>query len=321
MSVIATPPARRRPIRTFVAPWDAATVRTALLRERRRGGQSFVVVPRIEEIESIQAELSRLAPELATLVSHGELPSEEVDEVMVGFASGNGDVLLATNIIESGLDVPRANTMLVWRADLFGLAQLHRLRGRVGRGRTQGVAYLLHDRDQDLPEATRARLSTLEAFDRLGSGLAISARDLELRGAGDLIGDEQAGHVKLIGTALYQKLLTRAVLEAKGEGGEPDLKPEIAVGLTGAVPGKLRPRRDDAYQPLRALGADYRVRRGGALRRGIGRPLRTAAGRVRRAARPRAASGVGARGRRGAGGRRAQGNCAHADRRCAGDTS
>ncbi|MDB5446491.1 MAG: hypothetical protein JWQ97_1808, partial [Phenylobacterium sp.] len=209
VSVIATPPARRRPIRTFLAPYDAATVRTALLRERRRGGQSFVVTPRIEDIGSLSDELTRLVPELTVRIAHGGLSPEAVDEAMVAFAGGDGDVLLATNIIESGLDVPRANTMLVWRAELFGLAQLHQLRGRVGRGRTQGVAYLLTDPERTVPEATRARLSTLVAFDRLGSGLEISARDLEIRGAGDLIGEEQAGHVKLIGTALYQKLLTR----------------------------------------------------------------------------------------------------------------
>jgi len=241
VSVIATPPARRRPIRTFVAPWDEATVRTALLRERRRGGQSFVVVPRIEDIELLCEKLARLAPELSTRVAHGGLPADEVDEQMVGFASGEGDVLLATNIIESGLDVPSANTMLIWRADMFGLAQLHQLRGRVGRGRAQGVAYLLHNPDQDLPDATRARLSTLEAFDRLGSGLAISARDLDLRGAGDLIGDEQAGHLKLIGAALYQKLLARAIGVAKGEIEGPDWIPELNVGLTGAFPESYVP--------------------------------------------------------------------------------
>ncbi|MGA0606880.1 DEAD/DEAH box helicase [Phenylobacterium sp. VNQ135] len=235
VSVIATPPARRRPIRTFLAAYDAATVRTALLRERRRAGQSFVVAPRIEDLGPLAEELQRLVPELSVQIVHGELPPEEADEVMVRFAAGHGDVLLATNIIESGLDVPRANTMLVVRADLFGLAQLHQLRGRVGRGRAQGIAYLFHAPETELPEVTRARLSTLEAFDRLGSGLAISARDLELRGAGDLLGDEQAGHVKLIGTALYQRLLSRAVRVAKGEIAGPEWTPQLNVGVTGAI--------------------------------------------------------------------------------------
>jgi transcription-repair coupling factor (superfamily II helicase) len=235
VSVIATPPARRRPVRTLIAPFDPASVRTALLRERRRGGQSFVVTPHIEDIAPMAEQLRALAPELSLRIAHGDLPAEEVDKVMVEFAAGEGDVLLATNIIESGLDVPRANTMLIWRPDRFGLGQLHQLRGRVGRGRQQGVAYLLSDPDEELPEATRARLSTLIALDRLGSGFAISARDLELRGAGDLIGDDQAGHVRLIGTALYQRLLTRAVRVAKGEADGPDWTPEINIGLAGAI--------------------------------------------------------------------------------------
>jgi transcription-repair coupling factor (superfamily II helicase) len=262
VSLIATPPARRRPIRTFLAPYDPATVRTALLREHRRGGQSFVVAPRIEDIEGLAEELRRLVPELTTRVAHGDLPPDAVDEVMVGFAAGDGDVLLATNIIESGLDVPRANTMLVTRADLFGLAQLHQLRGRVGRGRTQGVAYLFHAAEGDLPEATRARLSTLEAFDRLGSGLAISARDLELRGAGDLVGEEQAGHVKLIGTALYQRLLSRAVRVAKGEVAGPEWTPQLNVGVTGAVPEAYVPDatiRINLYARLARLSAEEDV--------------------------------------------------------------
>ena len=241
VSVIATPPARRRPIRTFLTPFDAATVRTALLRERRRGGQSFLVVPRIEDIEPMSARLKELVPELRVRVAHGGMAADQVDEEMVSFADGEGDVLLATNIIESGLDVPRANTMLVWRADRFGLAQLHQLRGRVGRGRAQGIAYLLTDPAEELSEATRARLSTLEAFDRLGSGLAISARDLDIRGAGDLVGEDQAGHMQLIGAALYQRLLARAVRVAKGEDAGPDWTPELNLGVAGAIP--------DAYVP------------------------------------------------------------------------
>lgn len=217
VSVIASPPARRRPIRTFLTPFDAASVRTALLREKARGGQSFVVVPRIEDLEPMQARLAEIAGELSVRTAHGKLSAEETDAVMVGFADGEGDVLLATNIIESGLDVPSANTMIVWRPDRFGLAQLHQLRGRVGRGRRQGFAYLLHAEDEELPEATRARLSTLEALDRLGSGFAISARDLDLRGGGDLVGDEQAGHMRMIGASLYQRVLEGALRTARGE--------------------------------------------------------------------------------------------------------
>jgi transcription-repair coupling factor (superfamily II helicase) len=236
VSVIASPPARRRPIRTFLAPFDAASLRMALLREKRRGGQSFVVAPRIEDIAPIAEQLAGLVPDLQVRVAHGGLAADAADAVMVGFADGDGDVLLATNIIESGLDVPRANTMIVWRPDRFGLSQLHQLRGRVGRGRIQGVAYLLSDPQDDLSEATRARLSTLEAFDRLGSGLAISARDLDLRGGGDLVGEDQAGHVRMIGAGLYQRLLTRAVQAARGEAEIADWTPDISLGDPGAIP-------------------------------------------------------------------------------------
>lgn len=236
VSVIASPPARRRPIRTFLAPFDPASLRIALLREKRRGGQSFIVAPRIEDITPLAEELERLVPELSVRIAHGGLAAEAADAVMVGFADGDGDILLATNIVESGLDVPRANTMVVWRPERFGLAQLHQLRGRVGRGRVQGVTYLLTDASQDLPEAVRARLSTLEAFDRLGSGLAISERDLDLRGGGDLVGEDQAGHLAMIGAALYQRLLARAVRVARGEDDDEDWSADVQVGVAGAIP-------------------------------------------------------------------------------------
>ncbi len=236
ISVIATPPARRRPVRTLLAPFDPVTIKTALQRERARGGQSFVVTPRIEDIEPLRAQLAGLVPELGLLVAHGELPPEEVDEVMVRFADGDGDVLLATNIIESGLDVPRANTMLVQHPDRFGLAQLHQLRGRVGRGRTQASAYLLYDPAHPLIDTARARLETLVAYDRLGAGLAISARDLDIRGAGDLVGEDQAGHLKLIGVGLYQWLLERAVRQAHGQAVDDRPEPELALGAAGELP-------------------------------------------------------------------------------------
>jgi transcription-repair coupling factor (superfamily II helicase) len=236
LSLIATAPARRRPIRTFVTPFDRVTVREALLRERRRGGQSFLVCPRIEDIEPMSARLKELVPELEVLVVHGKMPAEEVDETMVRFADADGDVLLSTNIIENGLDVPRANTMLVWRADRFGLAQLHQLRGRVGRGRMRGVAYLLTDPGDRIAPATRKRLETLATLDRLGAGFAISARDLDQRGAGDLLGEDQAGHVKLIGAGLYRHLLERALRAARGDAVEDDWSPELNLGLGGRVP-------------------------------------------------------------------------------------
>lgn len=260
VSILATPPARRRPIRTFVVPFDLATARTALLREKRRGGQSFIVVPRIGDIEEVAEKLAEVVPELKLLIAHGDLPPKETDARLLAFANGDGDILLATSIIESGLDVPRANTMLVWRADRFGLSQLHQLRGRVGRGRAQGVAYLFTDRDEELSDATRSRLSTLEAFDRLGSGFEISSRDLELRGAGELLGEEQAGHLHLIGAGLYQRLLERALAAAKGESTEAIAPAQLNVGLVGHIPSNYVPEaavRINLYARLQRIDKVY----------------------------------------------------------------
>jgi transcription-repair coupling factor (superfamily II helicase) len=243
LSVIATPPARRQPIRTLLRAYDAATVRAALLRERARGGQSFVVVPRIEDMGAMAARLRELVPELVVREAHGKLPAADLDAVMVRFADGDGDVLLATNIIEAGLDVPRANTMIVWHADRFGLSQLHQLRGRVGRGRLRGEILLLTEAGAEMAPATLKRLGTLEALDRLGAGFAISARDLDLRGAGELLGEEQAGHMKLIGTDLYQHLLGLAVRTARGETVD-DWTPELNLEAAGCLPEDWIPEAD-----------------------------------------------------------------------------
>jgi transcription-repair coupling factor (superfamily II helicase) len=240
LSTILTAPSRRRPIRTFAGPFNSATIQAALRREKRRGGQGFVVVPRIEDIEAASGQLKALAPELDFKVAHGKLPAREVDAAMVDFADGRGDVLLATNIIESGLDVPRANTMVVLRADLFGLAELHQLRGRVGRGHVQAVCHLMTEPGKDFPDATAKRLGALQAFDRLGAGLAIAARDLDLRGAGDLIGEEQAGHVKLIGLGLYQELLATAVKQARGEAADK-WTTEFQIEASASVPEEYIP--------------------------------------------------------------------------------
>ena len=235
LSVIATPPARRRPIRTVLSTHEPAALSQALLRERRRGGQSFVVVPRVEDVGPVAEELRRLLPRLDIRVAHGQLPAREIDEVMVAFAEGQGDVLLATSIIESGLDVPRANTMVILRPDLFGLAQLHQLRGRVGRGGAQAYCTLMTEPGQELSPATVKRLGTLQALDRLGAGMAISAQDLDLRGGGELFGAKQTGHVRLIGLALYQELLADAIRAARGE---PSLRRDVEfqAEATGTLP-------------------------------------------------------------------------------------
>lgn len=243
LSVIATPPARRQPIRTAVSDFSPDTLRGALLRERARGGQSFVVVPRISDMAPLAELLAKLVPELELLQAHGKMPAAEIDETMVRFGRGDGDVLLATNIIEAGLDVPRANTMAIVHADRFGLSQLHQLRGRVGRGHRRGQVLLFTDADDAISPRTLKRLRTLEAFDRLGAGFAISARDLDMRGAGDLLGDTQAGHMRLIGVELYQQLLEDALRTERGETVER-WTPELQLGLEGRFPPEWIPEED-----------------------------------------------------------------------------
>jgi transcription-repair coupling factor (superfamily II helicase) len=201
------------------------------------------VVPRIEDIEPMAERLTKLAPELELLQAHGKLPAAEIDEAMVRFAGGDGDVLLATNIIEAGLDVPRANTMIVWKADRFGLSQLHQLRGRVGRGARRGQIFLLTDPEAEIAARTLARLNTLQAFDRLGAGFAISARDLDMRGAGDLLSDEQSGHMKLIGVDLYQHLLEAAIREARGETVD-EWSPVLNLGVGGRLTPEWIPEEE-----------------------------------------------------------------------------
>lgn len=253
LSIIATPPARRRPIRTLIASDDDATIRQALRRERRRGGQSFVVVPRIEDIEPVADRLRKLLPDLSLRIAHGDLPAKTIDATMVGFAEGDGDILLATAIIESGLDVSRANTMLVLRPALFGLAQLHQLRGRVGRGAVQAYCYLLNAKDQELSDDARKRLGTLQALDRLGAGMAISAADLDRRGAGDLLGDRQAGHVQRVGLGLYQEMLAGALRRAGGKDAPPP--PPQIVGAPGFIP------KDHVAEPEMRIDLHHRLAR------------------------------------------------------------
>ena len=264
LSIVATPPVLRQPIQTVLAEFEDERVREALERERRRGGQSFVVCPRVEDIEPMQARLKRIVPDFDVAIVHGQLPAEEVDETMLRFTEGQGDVLLATNIIESGLDVPAANTMIVSHPDRFGLAQLHQLRGRVGRGTRRGVAYLLTEPGQSLAPETERRLRTLEALNRLGAGFEISARDLDLRGAGELLGEEQAGHLQLVGLALYRHVLQRALQVAQGGSAMDEWVPEVALGVAGRIPDDYVPDEEtrinlyaeiDRVRDRAALGA------------------------------------------------------------------
>ncbi|TPG61106.1 DEAD/DEAH box helicase [Roseomonas nepalensis] len=265
LSVIATPPARRQPIRTVHVPLDDAVLVGALTRERRRGGQSFVVCSRIEDLPALRARIAALLPDFSLIEAHGELPAAEVDSALVRFAEGEGDVLLSTNIVETGLDVPRANTMLVHRADRFGLGQLHQLRGRVGRGRVRGSIFLVTDPAEPPSPLTEKRLKTLEAFDRVGAGFAISAQDMDLRGAGDLLGESQAGHLKLIGLDLYQHLLDRALRAARGEAVAEDWTPALSIGVSAWIPAD--------YVEDEAARVELHARLAAILRRGDGDAL------------------------------------------------
>ena len=242
VSIIATPPARRQPIRTTVSEVDDATIRVALCREKARKGQSFVVVPRIADLPEMKALLKKLVPDLTLVEAHGKMSGADLDEAMVAFARGQGDILLATNIIETGLDVPRANTMIIWRSDRFGLAQLHQLRGRVGRGRRRGQVVLVTE-GEEIGEATQKRLRTLATFDQLGSGFAIANADLDQRGGGDILSDTQAGHMKLIGVELYQHLLEGALRRARGE--KPrQWHPEVRTGTAGGFSAEWIPEEE-----------------------------------------------------------------------------
>ena len=228
ISVIETPPEGRRPIRTYVGPYDEELVAKAIRREAGRGGQVFFLHNRIDTLHETAERLRALCPNVRFGEAHGRMDSAELEATMLGFMRGDADCLVATTIIESGLDIPQANTLIVERADLLGLAQAYQIRGRVGRSRERAFAYMLHPTAESLSSDAAARLATLSDHTELGSGFAIAMRDLELRGAGDLLGDEQSGHVAAIGFELYISMLADAT-EALRAGGEPEEAPEAQV--------------------------------------------------------------------------------------------
>ncbi len=215
LSIIATPPVDRLAIRTYVSEFDTVTIREALLRERFRGGQSFYVVPRISDLAGIEDFLKTHVPEVSYVIAHGQLAAGDLDDRMNQFYDGKYDVLLATTIVESGLDIPTANTMIIHRADMFGLSQLYQIRGRVGRSKTRAYCYLTTKPRAPLtPQATK-RLRLLASMDSLGAGFNLAAHDLDLRGAGNLLGEEQSGHIKEVGYELYQQMLEETIAKIK----------------------------------------------------------------------------------------------------------
>ncbi|NRB32665.1 MAG: transcription-repair coupling factor, partial [Rhizobiaceae bacterium] len=240
LSLITTAPVDRMAVRTFITPFDGVVVREALLRERYRGGQSFYVCPRLSDIRGRKEWLDEHVPELKVAVAHGQMPPGELEDVMNAFYEGSYDVLLSTTIVESGLDIPTANTMIVHRADMFGLAQLYQMRGRVGRSKTRAYALMTLPPNKVLTPTAERRLKVLQSLDTLGAGFQLASHDLDIRGAGNILGDEQSGHVREVGFELYQQMLEEAVAELKegGDGVEMDGKwsPQITVGATVMIP-------------------------------------------------------------------------------------
>jgi transcription-repair coupling factor (superfamily II helicase) len=239
LSLIATPPVDRLAVRTFVMPFDPVVVREAILREHYRGGQTFYVCPRIEDLDEVADVLRRTVPEVKVAIAHGQMPPTELDRVMTVFYEGGVDVLLSTTIIESGLDIASANTLIVHRADRFGLAQLYQLRGRVGRSKLRAYAYLTWPARKPLSDTAEKRLKVLQTLDTLGAGFSLASHDLDIRGAGNLLGEEQSGHIKEVGLELYQQMLEEAVAEARGQAdaaGEHDWSPQITIGTAVLIP-------------------------------------------------------------------------------------
>jgi transcription-repair coupling factor (superfamily II helicase) len=239
MSIIATPPVDRLAVRTFIAPFDPVVVREALLRERYRGGQAFYVCPRIEDLAETKTFLDKTVPEVRVAVAHGQMPATMLEDVMSAFYDGKFDVLLSTAIVESGLDIPTANTLIVHRADIFGLAQIYQLRGRVGRSKLRAYALFTLAANRRITAQAERRLKVLQSLDTLGAGFQLASHDLDIRGAGNLLGEEQSGHIKEVGYELYQEMLEEAVTALKAGISAPVAEkwsPQITIGTPVLIP-------------------------------------------------------------------------------------
>ena len=246
LSIIATPPVDRLAARTFVMPFDKVMIKEAIYREKFRNGQTFFVCPRVSDIFGVEKELRELVPDVKILVAHGQMPVAKLEEVMNSFADGKADMLLSTTIIESGIDMPSVNTMIVYRADMFGLAQLYQLRGRVGRSKVRGYCYFTVPKQKNLNPVAERRLSILQALDTLGAGFSLASHDMDIRGSGNVLGEEQSGHIKDVGIALYQHMLEEEIMRIKtGEKAEEtsasgdalhDWSPQITTGIPIMIP-------------------------------------------------------------------------------------
>jgi transcription-repair coupling factor (superfamily II helicase) len=248
LSVIQTPPVDRLAVRTYIMPWDGVVIREALLREHYRGGQSFFVAPRVSDLPDIEEFLRTEVPEIKPITAHGQMSATEVEERMSAFYDKRYDVLLSTTIVESGLDIPSANTLIIHRADRFGLAQLYQLRGRVGRSKTRAYAYFTTPANRIITETAEKRLKVLSDLDTLGAGFQLASHDLDIRGAGNLVGDEQSGHIKEVGFELYQSMLEDAIMDAKAGGvgleRRDSFSPQITVDAPIMIPDDFVPDLD-----------------------------------------------------------------------------
>ncbi len=240
MSIIATPPVDRLAVRTYVTPWDPVLVREALLREKYRGGQAYYVVPRLADLPDIERFLREQVPEVKFVVGHGQMSPTQLEDVMSAFYDGSYDVLLSTTIVESGLDIPTANTLIVHKAEMFGLAQLHQIRGRIGRSKARAFAYLTTPPEKPMTLSAERRLQVLQSLDNLGAGFQLASHDLDQRGGGNLLGDEQSGHIREVGVELYQQMLEDAVASLREAGAEGLVdrgwSPAINVGAAVLIP-------------------------------------------------------------------------------------
>lgn len=256
LSLIATPPVDRLAVRTFVSPFDPMTVREALLREHYRGGQSFYVCPRVSDLAEQKQFLEDNVPEVKVAVAHGQMPPSELEDIMNAFYEGKFNVLLSTTIVESGLDIPTANTLIVHRADMFGLAQLYQIRGRVGRSKTRAYALFTVPPNKTMTATAERRLKVLQSLETLGAGFQLASHDLDIRGAGNLLGEEQSGHVKEVGFELYQQMLEEAVAQLKDGGveGEEQWSPQINVGTPVLIPENYVPDLQLRLTLYRRLG-------------------------------------------------------------------
>jgi transcription-repair coupling factor (superfamily II helicase) len=254
MSLITTPPPSRRPIKTHLSPYDPESIRTAIRQELDRGGQVFYVVPRVEGIEDVSARIREMVPTARIAIAHGQMGEGELESTMLSFSSGEAEILVCTTIIESGLDIPRVNTILIEDAHRFGLSQLYQLRGRVGRAGIQAHAWLFYPK-KSLTDKARKRLRAIQEFTQLGSGYQLAMRDMEIRGVGNLLGVEQSGQMDAIGFDLYMDMLEEAIAEIRGQEIPKVEDTQIDLNITAFVPNDYIPDLEQKMSAYRSLAS------------------------------------------------------------------